>query len=286
MESGIIPWLIGGLGNQMFIVVAGWLAAKYHTCPLYLLKSRKDANKHNRLGHNYLETIFSNFGTHLEKEYTIETLEFLKTEGYIIHSNSNSYVPYSFINMTHPHILFSYYQFYPPMELYEHEIRSLFLKGLSTISLEDLDSQDSQDSEDSEDSAFLHIHRGDYLPISYIHPICSLDYYKEGLRQLSGKVTAVFVFSDDIEWVKQQVCWKEWSTEFNIHFEIYENNDELQTLKKMSQCKGGAICANSTFSWWGAFLGAYSVRSPVIVPKQWSLADPVIALFPDEWISV
>jgi hypothetical protein len=261
----------------MFIAVAGWMAAKYHNCPLYLLRCHKDGNKHNRLGYNYLKTVFSKFGSHLEKEYTLETLESLKAEGYKVHSSANGYAPYSFLDTSPPGIFGSYYQFYPPMKQYEDEIRTLFLDGLSSISLE---------SVDSVNSAFLHIRRGDYLPISYIHPICSLEYYKEGLRHLSGKVSTVYIFSDDIEWVKQQSCWKEWSDTFGIHFEIYENQDELQTLKRMSQCKGGAICANSTFSWWGAFLGAYSVRAPVIVPKQWSLADPISTLFPEEWLSI
>ena len=276
MEPGIIPWLIGGLGNQMFIAVAGWIAAKYHKCPLYLLKCHKDGNRHNRLGHNYLETIFSKFGIHLEMEYTLESLQYFMKNGYISHHDKNGYSPYSFIENSPPLLFHNYYQFYPPMKEHEHEIRSLILEGLSTISL----------NSEFETSAFLHIRRGDYLAISYIHPICSLEYYKEALKHLSGKVSTVYVLSDDIEWVKEQPCWKEWSDEFGLHFEIYENQDELQTLKFMSQCKGGAICANSTFSWWGAFLGAYSVRSPVIVPKKWSLADPIISLFPQEWIYI
>jgi hypothetical protein len=56
----------------------------------------------------------------------------------------------------------------------------------------------------------------------------------------------------------------------------------------MSLCKGGAICANSSFSWWGAFLGSYSERNPVIIPKRWiknNSSDP-IDMFPSEWIQL
>ena len=51
----------------------------------------------------------------------------------------------------------------------------------------------------------------------------------------------------------------------------------------MSLCKGGAICSNSTFCWWGAFLGTYEKRNPVFVPKKWiSVKDDMSNLFPSE----
>ena len=55
----------------------------------------------------------------------------------------------------------------------------------------------------------------------------------------------------------------------------------------MSLCKGGAICSNSTFCWWGAFLGTYEKRNPVFVPKKWiSVKDDMSNLFPSEWIII
>ena len=79
-----------------------------------------------------------------------------------------------------------------------------------------------------------------------------------------------------MEWVKEQEY-------FNSEiFEQYESSDELESLALMSLCLGGAICGNSTFSWWGAFLGAYSLRNPVFVPKNWIKMD-ITCLFPDEW---
>jgi hypothetical protein len=54
----------------------------------------------------------------------------------------------------------------------------------------------------------------------------------------------------------------------------------------MSLCNSAAICANSTFSWWGAFLGAYEMRNPVIVPKKWINEPYAENLIPEEWIRI
>ena len=54
----------------------------------------------------------------------------------------------------------------------------------------------------------------------------------------------------------------------------------------MSKCHAGAICANSSFSWWGAFLGAYEKRNLVFIPRDWIRNCKVDCLFPDEWIKL
>ena len=92
----------------------------------------------------------------------------------------------------------------------------------------------------------------------------------------STTLSKIIVVSDDIEWVKSQDFFK-----LSI-FEIYESNNELETLALMAKCKAGAICANSTFSWWGAFLGAYEKRNPVVVPKYW-IREKIECLYPTDW---
>ena len=94
------------------------------------------------------------------------------------------------------------------------------------------------------------------------------------------QVHQILVFSDDIEWVQSQDFFK------NPLMKIMNLEDELDTLACMSLCKGGAICANSTFSWWGAFLGSYGERSPVFVPGHWIGNEQPVKLFPDEWIVI
>jgi hypothetical protein len=70
----------------------------------------------------------------------------------------------------------------------------------------------------------------------------------------------------------------------NLPHKIFmDEPNECKSLALMTLCHGGFICANSTFSWWGAFLGAHAQRQPVIAPKDW-FKDEVVQLFPKEWI--
>jgi hypothetical protein len=64
--------------------------------------------------------------------------------------------------------------------------------------------------------------------------------------------------------------------------EFIEEPDEYHALSMMIQCQGGAVIANSTFSWWGAILGSHYSKSPVVYPLKWCGEETVI-LFPQEW---
>ena len=128
-------------------------------------------------------------------------------------------------------------------------------------------------------SIFLHIRRGDYLIHSDRHTILPISYYEEGLKRFDvSSLSNIFVFSDDIKWAKQQPLLNE-----NPKVIFIDNDDELLTLAFMAMCKKGAICANSSFSWWGAFLGAYESRNPVYVSNKWISGYSNILLFPEEW---
>jgi hypothetical protein len=170
-----------------------------------------------------------------------------------------------------------YFQYYSPLAPYENELRSLFLQGLQSF-------RDQIVSEfgSLEYSAFLHVRRGDYLKNPHIHTIQPISYYDTALTMLPESVKTIFIFSDDLDFVKNEAFFS-----FDPRFKIIENRDELYNLAFMSLCQDGAICANSTFSWWGAFLGAYSNRSPVIIPRDWIRNDEDFSgLFPPEWIQI
>ena len=279
IEKGILPVVINGLGNQMFIVAAGFVAHKHSKSPLYILQNPSENNYHNIKKYNYNESIFKYFGIHLPYSLNDYNIHFPDYNKYYQSNPFTPWFPESIIPGT---ILGgSFFQFYPPLEPFEDELRELFLKGLCQI---------REKLPDYSNCAFLHIRRGDYLHNLKNNVIQPIEYYKACVSYLresgqsgqsgqSDLTLKIIVFSDDIEWVKSQEFFT------SDIFEISNSTDELETLAIMSKCTKGAICANSTFSWWGAFLGAHANRSPVFVPKKWTYFY-ILNLFPKEWIIV
>jgi len=106
----------------------------------------------------------------------------------------------------------------------------------------------------------LHIRRGDYIH-NPNHPTQPVEYYQRALEMLPD--LDVIVFSDDPEWCKSQEIFQP------DRFSISENNSVDADLCLMSLCKYHII-ANSSFSWWGAWLAK---SEKIIAPKNWFGGD-------------
>ena len=104
----------------------------------------------------------------------------------------------------------------------------------------------------------LHIRRGDYVMVSNNHPPCDLEYYREAMKCFPPN-TQFLIFSDDIPWCKTQFIGN------NFHF--IEGNSDYVDLYLMTQCEHNII-ANSSFSWWGAWLNQ-NPNKKVIAPSKW-----------------
>lgn len=111
----------------------------------------------------------------------------------------------------------------------------------------------------------LHIRRGDYVSnpkAKSIHGTCSLDYYKKALQLVNSSYnnTHFFIFSDDIEWAKKNLP---------VENTMYVEGTKIphEDLYLMSLCHHN-ITANSSFSWWGAWLNT-NLEKMVISPKKW-----------------
>ena len=124
----------------------------------------------------------------------------------------------------------------------------------------------------------LHIRRGDFLINSGNHYNLSLSYYENALKQFDSD-RQVVIFSDDPEWCKGQELFT------NDRFLISEINNSYVDLCLMTMCSD-YIIANSTFSWWGAWL-SQNLNKTVIYPNKWfgpNNADKSTKdLFPEEW---
>ena len=109
-----------------------------------------------------------------------------------------------------------------------------------------------------ENPAALHIRRTDYLTNSDNHFNLDLDYYAKALEEF--KDNQIVIFSDDPNWCKQQDLFKD-----DNKFLVSEGNSNYFDLCLMSLCKGHII-ANSSFSWWGAWLAK---SEKVVAPSTW-----------------
>ena len=134
-----------------------------------------------------------------------------------------------------------------------------------------------------ENVCFVHIRRGDYLSATFkdlFEGCCTTTYYKAAIQKMKILIPSVrfICFSDDIEWVKQNLelgndtVFVDWNNGTNSPLDMY----------LMSQCKYGII-ANSTFSYWGARLG---IKKEIIIypQKWWNSSDGNPDIFPINWI--
>ena len=113
------------------------------------------------------------------------------------------------------------------------------------------------------DTAFLHIRGGDYVNNSF-HDVGLRSYYEKALKLFSAD-TFFYVFTNDIEYAKTMEFLKNRPHCFIIA-------DEIVSLAMMSKCRRGGICANSSFSWWGAFLNP---NRTITMPGTW-FTDPTL----------
>jgi hypothetical protein len=115
------------------------------------------------------------------------------------------------------------------------------------------------------DDVAIHVRRGTnptlpseppYAENPFYVNLFNSGYYERAMEEFPD--ASFVVFSDDIEWCKKQLLFK--GCEFS------EGNDQITDMNLMAGCKG-MIMANSTFSWWAAYLGFHDKK--VIAPKEW-----------------
>lgn len=152
--------------------------------------------------------------------------------------------------------------------------------------------QDSQSRKIAEQiasaqSVSIHVRRGDYISnprVSQVHGVCGLDYYKRCGQLIADTLgpSHFFVFSDDTDWVTQNLHL-DYPTTLVTHNDATKDHEDLWL---MSMCQHNII-ANSSFGWWGAWLNVNPSKI-VLAPRRW-FNDPSLDtrdLLPDGWIKV
>jgi len=265
MSEFVLPVRKGGLGNQLFQVAAAIVYAE--ETDRQVLIPLEQAQIHNT-GLDYRDTVFREFPHRIDRIIDGTAIEQLKAAGFSLHPGEPGFEPWSVEKLEGNILLHGYFQWWPVLAKHEELIRRTFLSGLSCTV--------------NESWVGIHVRRGDFLkpPFSEVHFVQTEAYYRAALDKFKGQV--VFkIFSDDLEWCKAQGVFQELDQK-----EFVEEPNEIRALSLMASCSAGFICANSTFSWWGAFLGAYKYRSTICVPKEWMRGFDTRELFPREWILI
>lgn len=137
----------------------------------------------------------------------------------------------------------------------------------------------------NENSISIHIRRGDYLKCEnkIFQNICTLNYYKNAIEYMNKFVERpiYYIFSNDIEWCRKNLKIKNATyVDWNVGKESYKD------MQLMSYCKHNII-ANSSFSWWGAWLNS-NPNKVVCVPERWFDLPGCETkdVCPNEWIRI
>jgi len=179
-----------------------------------------------------------------------------------------------------------YYDGYFQNEKYFKHFRKTLLQHFSLNAENSLDKKNLEISEmiQKTNSVSIHIRRGDYVTLesaNFMHGLCSLDYYEKAIKYIAKRVKNphFYVFSDDIDWIQANLKTNYPNTV--IDFNQDRSHFDLELMKN---CKHN-ITANSSFSWWGAWLNE-NPKKIVIAPKKWIAANQKCEIVPKRWVKL
>ena len=285
----VIVKIIGGLGNQMFqYAYAKALEQKGHEVKIdisafetYKLHGGYQLDKYNIdldssikdendkfYKNTFFYKVLRRFGMDFSRRIKEKSLLFDKK---LLEIDDNSYLD-------------GYFQ----CEKYFKDIREIILKQFTiNQDISNYTKEIKNKIQNSQNSCSLHIRRGDFVNSTNIniHGACDIEYYKKAMKYLEEKVVNInyFIFSDDIEWVKENLAIQN-----AIYIDSKEKRIPHEDIYLMSLCKNNII-ANSSFSWWGAWLNQ-NEKKMVIAPKRWFADDKLESqskdIVCDSWVRV
>ena len=250
----------GGLGNQLFQVAAGVAHAKRVGTTFSVIE-----------GQHHLPLQGNNISTY--KDNILRDVDSLPYDSFLgneqVHQEGHHYTP---LPMKDNLFLVGYFQSEKYFEDCKEDIADLFSM---TPEIEELIEEQYPYLKDEKVVA-LHVRRGDYLLNPGIFGSVDLSYYERALDSIEDK-DRVLIFSDDVAWCRET---------FGEGYSFSVLDKDYLDLYTMSKCHHH-ILANSTFSWWGAWLSKTDGR--IIAPKNWfgpSGPEDTQDMLPEGWEEV
>ena len=271
----IVP-LRGGLGNQLFQYATGRAIAYRNNVPLKLNIQKYEDNPFRKYELDSFNIVASIASPDDIARLTRSGQRGLGARGFALIQRCLPYYRRSVVTERYHHFdpnilkvsgkvyLVGYWQ----SEKYFADIKSLLRKELAVRYPPDRLNQETSQLIGKTESVSVHVRRGDYVSNPAFHQhhgVCSLGYYRVAVQELTHTVKEphFFVFSDDMEWVRENL-----RLSYPISYVAHNGIEKAyEDLRLMSQCKHHII-ANSTFSWWGAWLCTHPAKI-VVAPKKW-----------------
>ena len=267
----------GGLGNQMFQYAFFLQLKKKHPLDIFLFDIEQSQECHN--------------GFELDRIFHIDTLKYARNYRRIKRYCPQLLDKFHTIKQEHSleynkeiieanHLLSRYTGFWQSEKYFlpiEQDVRESFSFNIELLN--DGTRTIAQEIEGKE-TVSVHIRRGDYLTLSDFG-VCAIDYYNHAMSFMSERLNSpTFVFfSDDMDWVKENI-----SCSNAIYVSCNHGADSWQDMYLMSQCKHNII-ANSSFSWWGAWLNENPDKI-IITPTRWFSYSPNYDIIPKGWVTL
>lgn len=282
----IVTSIHGGLGNQMFQYAAGRRAALSCGVPLGIDLTAMDRYRKRSYGLDQF--------TLAPDAQTVDGDAFSKGKGVVRlwRKLRNQYrdrkeTGFAFdpeiLNLRPPVRLVGYWQSEKYFSDVSHVIRADFqlarpMTGRRLQILHEIKSCES---------ISVHVRRGDYVSVpknAEIFGTCSSSWYERAVSIACEGVSSpvFFVFSDDLHWATENLVLPGRA----VWVERSDDGRDAEDLHLMSAC-GSHVIANSSFSWWGAWLD-HRGESRVVAPARWFLSNELDArdLIPDRWIRI
>ncbi len=281
--------LYGGLGNQMFQYAAGRALSLRHQVPLCLDIEWFSRKQDSATVRTYQLSIFKNITATIDE--TSSTLHFrgiikhIKKHLPFSHTIQEPHFAYwpGFSQLTPPIVLDGYWQSEKYFMDFEKEIRHDFTFPDLPEKVKEISSQILN----TPNSISIHIRRGDYISnpqTQAFHGNLQQRYYSDALKIIKNNYgnTTIFLFSDDPQWTRENFdCCGNDATIIDL---VSPDAPHLD-MHLMSLCRHHII-ANSSFSWWGAWLGQEGGLT--IAPRRW-FADTSVDtsdIIPEKWIQI
>ena len=298
----IITKLIGGLGNQMFqYAVARSLSVikqtdfKIDISGFELVKPPYTPRRYELNHFNIVENFASKreikmvhrkeyLSSFLERIFPLQKFPFLQNHTYHCYGEKKWFnYDQDIFKLKGDIYLDGYWQ----TEKYFKNIEDIIRRDFTVKTEPDEKNKDILNEIKNCNAVSVHVRRGDYVtsPLtSSIHDTCSLDYYKKCIDLIAEKAdkSHFFIFSDDAKWTKENL-----KIDFPTTYIAHNGPDKgYEDLRLMSNCRH-FIIANSSFSWWGAWL-SNNPNKIVLAPERWFRKECMDTndLIPEGWTIV